>query len=141
MAFMCSYLSTRCSGGNCGVDAQPLGGTVRLIQIATASLGLLAACLQPVDPNARVVASCRGSCPFGECDDACADTPDASCTTSEDCLHAYSCSKSTMAPCSGYRAENFQVTTEAATACAQASGHYCVRTVGSYGGSGKFAVD
>lgn len=99
----------------------------------------LAGCFQPVDPNARVISSCKGACPYGECDDQC--TPkDAGCSTPEDCLRVYSCSKVEARSCSAYKPESFPVGTTLPT-CAQVPGEYCVTTIGAYGASKRLAIE
>src|SRR5687768_9441535 len=103
------------------------------------ALGLLfMGCFQPVDPDGRLVSSCRGSCPYGECDEQCAAGTDASCTTPEDCQRAYRCAKTGAQPCSSYRAD-FRLGTTAAD-CAQTNGSYCLTTIGSYGARRMSAV-
>ena len=106
--------------------------------LALIAILLGSGCLQPVTD--RLVSSCRGQCPFGECSEECSSEADASCTTPQDCLRAYSCSKSPRASCAAYTAEHFNVGA-AATACSQSPGSYCVTTVGSGGVLAMHAVD
>lgn len=114
---------------------------MRLLFVSLALLWLASACFQPVDPDARVVSSCTGSCPFGACSEECAGAADAGCTTPEACLVAYGCSQAPAKPCSAYTAERFPVgAVGQPTACAEASGSYCVTTMGSFGVRGTFAV-
>jgi hypothetical protein len=58
---------------------------------------LLAGCNEPVaelgpQPAPLAVTSCRGDCPSGQCDDACASLPeDGGCSTPEQCLTRDAC--------------------------------------------------
>ena len=104
---------------------------MRLLLVAVL---LLEGCFQPVDPDGRIVSSCKGSCPYGQCDEHCAAGADASCVTPEDCLTAYSCAKSGATSCASYKAD-FQ-----AAGCAQSTGSYCVTTLAAYGVRQTFAV-
>ncbi|GEM_PF-3060834 len=102
------------------------------MRIGFIALALLnTGCFQPVESLFPVVVSCHGSCPSGECDEGCAEAPDAGCDTPEACLRTYGCSKSPSQHCSAY--------VDAEPTCAQ-NGEYCLTSIATAGVSKKTAV-
>lgn len=93
---------------------------------------VLAGCLQPVgEANGQVITSCRGDCPYGECDDWCASHADAGCDSPEDCLRRSACR--TLSSCAAYTADRFGLEAGRASACAATPGSYCAAAAGADG--------
>lgn len=69
----------------------------------------LGGCLEPVDAGRPTLSRCSGDCPWGSCDQRCAELLDAGEGNSPDhALELYSCRNSeTPSACTAYSAERF----------------------------------